>query len=55
LRSLPASRAEGGAALGIMWGEERARRLLAEAGFDPITVRPLPGHPAENCFAARKR
>ena len=31
-----------GEGLGAMWGEEQARRLLAEAGFPHVGVKRLP-------------
>jgi hypothetical protein len=46
------SLAEGGAALGAMWGVELAERMLAEAGFDEVTVVDSPR--PQNCvFACR--
>jgi SAM-dependent methyltransferase len=46
------SLAEGGAALGAMWGVELAERMLAEAGFDEVTVVDSPR--LQNCvFACR--
>ena len=38
LHCLPVSLAEGGAGLGAMWGEQMARRMLAEAGFRTVDV-----------------
>ena len=51
LRSLPASAGEG-RALGIMWGEDSARRLLAEAGFGRVTASRMGGPAGKNCFLA---
>jgi SAM-dependent methyltransferase len=35
---LPTSRADGGGGLGLLWGREVARRMLAEAGFGQVRV-----------------
>ena len=43
------SLAQGGAGLGTMWGEERARAMLADAGFGEVSVHTLP-HDIQNCF-----
>jgi len=50
MRSLPG--AGHGEALGLMWGEDRARRMLAEVGFRPVTVDRLGRE--KNCFLARR-
>lgn len=36
------SLAQGGAGLGTMWGEEKAREMLADAGFTGVSVEQLP-------------
>jgi len=51
LRSLPGAGHR--QALGLMWGEDRARRMLAQAGFRPVTVERLEGTD-KNCFVARR-
>jgi SAM-dependent methyltransferase len=38
LHCMTVSLAEGGAGLGTMWGEQTARRMLAEAGFTAVAV-----------------
>ena len=38
-----------GAGLGTMWGEEKAREMLQEAGFTKIDVKKLP-HDFQNAF-----
>lgn len=43
-----------GAGLGAMWGEERARRMLADAGFGEVTLRVLPHDPINQYFVVRK-
>ena len=37
------SLAQGGEGLGTMWGQQRARELLAEAGFGEVDVQQVPG------------
>ena len=37
------SLAEGGTGLGTAWGEEKAREMLADAGFTAIEVLDAPG------------
>lgn len=49
MHCMTVSLAQGGAGLGTMWGEERARAMLAEAGFGESSVHTLP-HDIQNCF-----
>lgn len=49
MHCMTVSLAQGGAGLGTMWGEERARSMLAEAGFGEVSVHTLP-HDIQNCF-----
>jgi SAM-dependent methyltransferase len=42
LHCMTVSLAEGGAGLGTMWGEQTARRMLAEAGFSSVSVTDAP-------------
>ena len=44
------SLAEGGAALGAMWGTETAREMLADAGFGHVDVLASPR--PQNCIYA---
>jgi hypothetical protein len=44
------SLAQGGAGLGTMWGEQTARRLLAEAGFTRVEVTQMEGDSFHNLF-----
>jgi hypothetical protein len=46
----PVSLAGGGAGLGAMWGTERARQMLAEAGFGQVEVLDSPR--PQNCIYA---
>ena len=52
LHCLTVSLAEGGAGLGTAWGEQTARRLLAEAGFGAVEVFDAPG-PQNSIFVCR--
>jgi hypothetical protein len=47
------SLAEGGAGLGTAWGEQLARRMLAEAGFGLVEVVEAPG-PQNSIYAYRR-
>lgn len=53
LHCMTASLAAGGAGLGTAWGEQVARRLLAEAGFTGVAVHDAPGDPGNAVFVAR--
>ncbi|HJQ71472.1 MAG TPA: methyltransferase domain-containing protein [Blastocatellia bacterium] len=54
LHCMTVSLAQSGAGLGAMWGEETARRMLAEAGFTRLEVKQLPHDIMNNYFIARK-
>ena len=47
------SLAEGGEGLGSMWGEQKARELLAEAGFTDVTVSRVEGDIQNNYYVCR--
>jgi SAM-dependent methyltransferase len=47
------SLAQGGEGLGTLWGEQKAKALLSEAGFREIEVRHLEGDPVHAFFVAR--
>ena len=49
MHCMTVSLAANGAGLGTMWGEEKARELLQEAGFTKIDVQKLP-HDFQNAF-----
>jgi SAM-dependent methyltransferase len=55
LHCLTVSLAHGGAGLGTAFGEQRARELLAGAGFGEVTVHSSPGDPLDAVFVTRKR
>src|SRR5262249_55024651 len=50
LHCLTVSLAYGGPGLGMVWGEQSAKRLLAESGFVDIAVHPAPGDPFNAVF-----
>jgi SAM-dependent methyltransferase len=52
LHCTPVSLADGGEGLGATWGEQLARRKLAEAGFRDVEVRQVPGDILGNYFIA---
>jgi hypothetical protein len=43
-----------GAGLGTMWGEQAARRLLAEAGFTRVETKQIEGDIFNNYFVATR-
>jgi 2-polyprenyl-3-methyl-5-hydroxy-6-metoxy-1,4-benzoquinol methylase len=49
MHCMTVSLAQGGAGLGTMWGEERARAMLADAGFGEVSIHTL-AHDIQNCF-----
>jgi len=49
MHCMPVSLAQDGAGLGAMWGEEKAREMLREAGFAKVEVRQLP-HDFQNSY-----
>lgn len=53
LHCMTVSLAEGGAGLGTAWGEQLARRMLAEAGFSAIEVVEAPG-PQNSIYICRR-
>lgn len=50
MHCMTVSLAEGGAGLGAMWGEEKARQMLGEAGFTGVEVTQLPHDFQNNYF-----
>ena len=52
LHCLTVSLAAGGAGLGAVWGEQRARQMLAEAGFADVTVHDVPDDPIDFLYVA---
>ncbi len=54
LHCMTVSLASGGAGLGAAWGEQRARAMLAEAGFADVVVHEAPGDPINAVFVASR-
>jgi len=54
MHCMTVSLAQDGEGLGTMWGEEKARRMLGEAGFTRVEVERLPHDFQNNYFIARK-
>ncbi len=42
MHCMTVSLTQGGEGLGTMWGEEKAREMLEEAGFKEVEVKQLP-------------
>jgi len=53
LHCMTVSLADGGAGLGTAWGEQAARRLLGEAGFEGVEVFDAPG-PQNSIYVCRR-
>jgi trans-aconitate methyltransferase len=53
LHCMTVSLAHGGAGIGTMFGEQLARRLLADAGFVEVDVHPAPGDPGDALYVSR--
>ena len=53
LHCMTVSLAYDGEGLGAMWGEQKARELLSEAGFGWISVHPVDGDNFNDFFGAR--
>ena len=54
LHCMTVSLAHGGAGIGTVFGELRARRMLADAGFETPGVHPAPGSPFDAVYVARR-
>jgi SAM-dependent methyltransferase len=54
MHCMTVSLAQGGEGLGTVWGEQKARELLAEARFVRVTVQTLPGDIANNYYVAHR-
>ncbi len=49
MHCMTVSLAQGGEGLGTMWGEEKAREMLEEAGFKKVEIEQLP-HDFQNYY-----
>lgn len=54
LHCMTVSLALGGAGLGTCWGEELARQMLADAGFEVLSVSDVPDDPMDVVYLCRK-
>jgi hypothetical protein len=54
LHCMTVSLAHGGAGIGTVFGEQRARKLLSDAGFAEPDVQPAPGTPFDAVYLTRK-
>ena len=54
MHCMTVSLSQNGAGLGAMWGEEKAREMLAEAGFAKVEVRQLPHDFVNSYFIVSK-
>ncbi len=54
MHCMTVSLAQGGEGLGTVWGEQKARELLAEAGFVEVAVYTQPGDIANNYYVAQR-
>ena len=55
MHCMTVSLAQGGVGLGAMWGEQKARELLAAAGFRHVAMKRIEGDPVNNYYVATKR
>jgi 2-polyprenyl-3-methyl-5-hydroxy-6-metoxy-1,4-benzoquinol methylase len=55
LHCMTVSLAQAGAGLGTMWGEQTARRMLAEAGFTRVEVKQIEGDIFNTYYIATRR
>ena len=53
MHCMTVSLAQGGEGLGACWGEEKARELVAEAGFAPVDVSRAEGDPLHAYYVCR--
>lgn len=54
LHCMTVSLAQGGAGLGTVWGEQLARRMLADAGFVDVAVHDVPDDPMDSLYVAHR-
>jgi trans-aconitate methyltransferase len=54
LHCMTVSLAQGGAGLGTAFGEQLARRMLADAGFADVTAHQAPGDPPDGVFVTSR-
>jgi len=54
MHCMTVSLALGGAGLGAMWGEQKARHMLADAGFTQVDVKQIEGDIFNSYYIATK-
>ncbi len=54
LHCTPVSLAQGGQGLGTVWGQERARALLAAAGFGDVAIHAIEDDPLNDYYVCRR-
>ncbi len=54
MHCMPVGLAEGGAGLGMMWGRQRAKKMLQTAGFQNVLIEEIPGDSFNDHFLCRK-
>ena len=54
MHCMTVSLAKGGAGLGTAWGEQRARQMLAHAGFVDVAIHDAPGDPLNSIYVATR-
>jgi 2-polyprenyl-3-methyl-5-hydroxy-6-metoxy-1,4-benzoquinol methylase len=55
MHCMTVSLAQGGVGLGAMWGEQKAREMLANAGFQRVDMKRIEGDPINNYYIAAKQ
>jgi Zn-dependent membrane protease YugP len=55
MHSMTVSLAQNGVGLGAMWGEQKARQMLAEVGCTRVEVKQVEGDLLNKYFIATKR
>lgn len=55
MHCMPVGLADGGMGLGMMWGQEKAVRMLQNAGFSHVTVEEIPEDPFNLHFFCKKQ
>ena len=54
MHCMTVSLAQGGMGLGTMWGEQKARHMLTDAGFTSIDLKHVEGDIFNNYYIARR-
>jgi ubiquinone/menaquinone biosynthesis C-methylase UbiE len=54
MHCMPVGLVNGGTGLGMMWGHQKAKEMLSEAGFEKIRILDIPGDPFNFHFSCRK-